>query len=117
MSQPANECLICLTKTRAFWSPNLSCDCSPNIHKKCWNEWVKKGNGICIICRTEAEAEPEPEPELQQQGPRGGWIDLPFWHNYRYIFILNIILYVFFCLTVLVVLQDHLQKLSLKDEL
>jgi len=24
---------------------------------------------------------------------------------------------VFFCLTVLVVLQDHLQKLSLKDEL
>jgi hypothetical protein len=102
-----------------IWSPNLACDCTPSLHKKCWAEWVQRGHGICIICREHPE---EPEEPEEAEEPRETEIQIrlqpvPFWHNYKYILILNITLYVLFCAAVIAALQDRLTTLSLKDEL
>lgn len=42
---------------------------------------------------------------------------MPFWQNYKYILIVNSVLYVLFCAAVIAALQDRLTTLSLKDEL
>ncbi len=46
-----SECLICLNPIRQPWHPGKPCDCKPTLHKRCWEEWVSHGNGVCIICR------------------------------------------------------------------
>jgi len=93
------ECLICLTPTRMIWSPNLGCLCMPNIHKKCWSEWVKKGNGTCIICREEQNKIEEQVADVPVPGP--------ILVNYTGIYVINIFMYVVFVIFIIQTLKDN----------
>lgn len=109
------ECLICLGPLRIQWTPDTKCDCKPTLHKKCWQKWIERGNGTCIICRSETQQEEQeepPEPQIQQrpQPPAG------FWQDYKAIYILNIVLYIIFVIATIHTVKDHFERLQ-KDEL
>jgi len=84
----------------------------PNIHKKCWSEWVKKGNGTCIICREEQNKIENEEPQPVADVPIAG----PILVNHIGIYIVNIVVYVVFLIVTIQLLKDKL-LFSLKDEL
>jgi hypothetical protein len=48
MINNSGECLICLEKCTQII--NLECCGEYNIHKECYNKWIKQ-NKICLICR------------------------------------------------------------------
>ena len=93
------ECLICLETTRMIWSPNLTCVCMPNIHKKCWEKWLKQGNGTCIICREEQN-----KIEEQVADPV---VNVPILVNHAGIYIINIVVYIVFLIVVIQTIKDH----------
>ena len=43
------DCIICLSRTKE--KSKSKCECKYNIHKRCYNEFLKKSIFICPICR------------------------------------------------------------------
>ena len=110
------ECLICLGPMRNQWTPNTKCDCNPILHKKCWQKWIERGNGACIICRPEPEPQQEPQPQEPEQQQQQQPEPAGFWHDYKAIYIFNMVLYILFVCATIYVIRDHVE-LSQKDEL
>ena len=43
------DCIICLGRTKE--KSKSKCECKYNIHKRCYNQFLKKSKFICPICR------------------------------------------------------------------
>jgi len=75
---PQKDCLICFRKIKVKWTPPLTCECRPQLHRACWEAWTDHiGYQTCVICRLpEPPHAPQPAAavivfEAMQQPPEG----------------------------------------------
>ena len=73
-----DDCLICLRPLRRPWSPTLTCNCRPLLHKTCWDGWVAHvGYPSCVICRGAPQRPPDRALVLiPVQAPLPWWRDM-----------------------------------------
>ena len=100
-------CIICFEPATTFWIPEHPCGCKTPVHDHCWIQWVRFGNGVCLICRDYTDRVVQ-----RQYRPTGTFYVLYF--LYFLLFICSCIFIISFTMRFF---PDELDRLLLHDEL